>query len=91
MLLYGTRILTCFPFRFKSPLRVALGSAYSWSTSVAKKPVPFRRWRFSLQIDATNTKIFITIQSTRPHERASARTVRPPTKSTVVAVVPQYR
>lgn len=91
VLLHGTRILTCFPFLFNSPLRVELGSAYSWSTSVAKKPVPFRRCRFSLQIDATSTKIFIAIQSTRLHKRASTRTARLPTKSVTFFTVPQYR
>ncbi len=83
--------INAFPFPHNSPLRVGLGSAYSWSISVAKKPVPFRRWRFSLQIDATSAKIFIAVQSTSLRKLASAQTARPSTKSTLVGVVPQYR
>jgi hypothetical protein len=61
-------------------LRLALGPTDSWTTSVAKKPLPFRRPEFSSGFAATYTKIFITNRSTRPHGRASTQSVRLPTQ-----------
>jgi hypothetical protein len=70
--------INAFPFP-PTRLRLGLGPTDSWSTSVAKKPLPLRRPGFSPGIAATNAKIIITNRSTRPYGLASTRPVRPST------------
>lgn len=81
----GTRLLTGFPI-CPTRLRLDLGPADPRPTNVDEEPLPFRRPGFTPGIVATSTRIFVTMRSTRSHERASCHTVRPPTPSPVLPV-----
>ena len=74
----STGILTGFPFPLNQ-LRSRLGSAYPWLIYIAKEPLPFQRWRFSLHFDPTTTRIRITTRSTQARAHASTQTVYQPT------------
>ena len=84
----GAGILTCLPFR--SPrLRDPLGSTNPRLTNIVEEPLPLRLNGFSPFFAATTTRILIRMRSTRSHDRASARTRRPPTRSHFCAL--KYR
>ena len=71
MYLNSKGILTFFPFP-KTELRNELGSTYSWLNCIVKKPLPFQWQRFSLCLDLTTTRIFISTGSTYTLAHASA-------------------
>lgn len=83
----GVGILTYFPFT-STGLPSSLGPPNPWLMNVAKEPVPFRRLGFSPRFDVTNTRIFISTQSTRPYGRASTRADRPSIESLFLQRVP---
>jgi hypothetical protein len=84
----GAGILTCLPFRWLR-LRDTLGSTNPRLTNIVEEPLPLRLSGFSPLFAATTTRILIRMRSTRSHDRASARTRRPPTRSHFCAL--KYR
>ena len=70
MYLSSKGILTFFPFPI-ALLRNWLGSTYSYLNNIAKKPLLFRYYSFSLYFDPTITGILISIRSTNSYELIS--------------------